>query len=237
MRGIIIFTIIILFSSCSGGGDDIDPFLYLKSTELELVCEDTDTLVVETAGIEMLKWETDNDFSITVDNNGIVNAIRVGETIVTVKDIGSELQAKCNITVSPKYFTYTEPPLVFGSSQEEFKEEMEKLSDYSYRLGNDIFLNYDTGSDSDINTNITMLVSMFNENKLMSIIITLSKIDNVLKFLSERYKKISQTGDGDTEPIIYSFINKEGDLSIIYKEEPSKVGSTITYSPVEKTEQ
>ncbi len=232
MRGIIIFTIIILFSSCSSGGDDIDPFLYLKSTELELVCGDADTLIVETAGIEMLQWETDNDFSITVDNNGIVNAIRVGETIVTVKDIGSELQAKCNITVSPKYYTYTEPPLVFGSSQEEFKEEMERLSEYySLVFGNDIVQNYNYSDD-----NISLAICSFKENELKSIILNIKKKSNINTFLSERYKKISQTGDGEDEPAIHSFINKAGDLSIIYKEELAEVGSTITYSPVEKTE-
>ena len=225
MRGFIIFTIIVLFSSCSSGGDDIDPFLYLKSTELELVCEDTVTLIVETTGIEMLKWETDNDFSITVDNKGFIKANRVGETVVTVSDSESKLQAKCNITVKPKYNLYEEPILAFGKSQ----EEIIKLIDYPLAKETDIILTFTHPDDK-----IVMMMCNFENNKLVSITLMPKDIEEIWEFLNERYMLNSESGY-KPEPITYSFVDKDNCAKITYiKSLP--VGSTITYSPVEKTE-
>lgn len=220
MRGLIIFTFYSLFVSCSGGGEETEPFLAFKDSELELVCEDTDTLIIESAGIDLLSWEVDNDFSITVDNNGIVKANRVGESIVTVKDNDSELQITCYVTVSPKYNTFIEPPLIFGSNQEGVKKEFD-YADYSFVFGNDMVLNYKAS------TNVSMVLFNFNENKLVSIIVRLNDIKNIKAFLSERYKLISTIEDS---AVISSYVNKDNDVSVTYKEEQAIVGSTITYT-------
>lgn len=231
MRGLFILTIVLLFASCSGGGNDIEPSLAFEETELKLVSEDTDTLIVESSGIESLLWETDNDFSITVNENGIVKANRIGETVVSVRDSGSELQAKCNITVYPKYNLYEEPILSFGKSQEEVKT----LIDYYLAKETEVMLTYTHPDEK-----IVMMKCTFDNNKLVSISLMLKLTPKerieIPKFLSERYKKISQEGVEGSEAVSYSFINKQGDMSVTYVEESEKIGFTITYAPIEQAE-
>lgn len=226
MRGLIIFMIAILFSSCSGGGDDIEPYLRLNKSELVLTAGERDTLAVESSGIKSLQWITDNDYSIAIDEKGIVSAIRIGEAVVTVNDLANELTSECSITINPKYNIYIEPPLLFGSTIEEFKKEMEKLNVYSLKFSTDNFLNYTIGVDNII----SMMICNFSVNGLSTIKVNLKYTEHVLDFLSERYKLENKVG-AIPDPITYSFINKDGDMSVTYVEEPAKVGSTITYAP------
>lgn len=52
--------------------------------------------------ITMLSWDSSNSDVASVSNEGIISALSVGSTVITVRDTESGLTAKCDVTVTSK---------------------------------------------------------------------------------------------------------------------------------------
>ena len=78
----------------------------LDKTEISIEATETATLVAtvlpETTSNKSVEWKSSNDAVATVNNNGEVTAISVGEAIITaITTDGSGVTATCNVTVIP----------------------------------------------------------------------------------------------------------------------------------------
>ncbi len=82
----------------------------LDKTEVELEATQTATLVVtvlpELATDKSVTWSSSNESVATVDENGVVTAIAVGEATITATTIdGTNLSASCKVIVNPTLAT------------------------------------------------------------------------------------------------------------------------------------
>ncbi len=78
----------------------------LDKTEISLEATETATLVAtvlpETTSNKSVEWKSSNDAVATVNNNGEVTAIAVGDAIITaITTDGTNLSASCQVTVVP----------------------------------------------------------------------------------------------------------------------------------------
>ena len=78
----------------------------LDKTEVSLEATETATLVAtvlpETTSNRSIEWKSSNDAVATVNNNGELTAIAVGEATITATTVdGSNLSASCKVTVVP----------------------------------------------------------------------------------------------------------------------------------------
>ena len=87
-------------------GEELATSIALDKAEVSLEATETATLVAtilpETATNKSVAWTSSNEAVATVDANGVVTAIAVGEAIIkaTTTD-GSDLSATCKVTVVP----------------------------------------------------------------------------------------------------------------------------------------
>ena len=78
----------------------------LDKTEISIEATETATLVAtvlpETTSNKSVEWKSSNDAVATVNNNGEVTAIAVGDAIITaITTDGTNLSASCQVTVVP----------------------------------------------------------------------------------------------------------------------------------------
>lgn len=223
MRGIIIITtLLLLFAACSGSDNEITPTLQISNPTIELKSGTKDTIHFEAKGIDILKWSTDNDFSISIDNNGIITANRIGETEVIVMDEESGLKATCKVNVIPSFNTIIEPSLNFGLSYEDLKSDMPEV--YKFISGGDAlgFLFFKCDLDY-----IDSAKSDFIENKFASVKLLLAKTDDMLEFLNERYRFVKSSGEGNID---YEFMDKNSKIKVLFRKASGVTGSYITYT-------
>lgn len=64
-------------------------------------------------------WVSSNTFSATVDGEGVITAVKVGEA----KIYSTKEDLSCNVYVYPSYSLYRDPITEWGISQEELKKE------------------------------------------------------------------------------------------------------------------
>ena len=81
-------------------------YIALDRTEVSLETSQTTTLVAtvlpESAADKSVTWTSSNESVATVDANGVVTAIAVGEATITATTVdGSDLSASCKVTVAP----------------------------------------------------------------------------------------------------------------------------------------
>lgn len=226
MRGRSIIVTLLLCVACSGGDNEITPSLEILNSDIKLKSGLTDTIHIKSVGINKLTWSTDNDFSITVNENGIITAKRLGETVVTVSDEKTGLEKTCRVIVDTSYTTYTEPPFLFGSTLKDYLKA-DVASEYTRIPNTEVmgFLLYNHEKDC-----ITNLKVDFVNDKLKSIVVLIAKEDDFWEYLNERYKCLNASDD-----ILgtFEFLNKEGDVKVTYISKGIGPGNTITYTQAE----
>ena len=87
-------------------GEELATSIALDKTEVSLEATETATLVAtilpETATNKSVTWTSSNEAVVTVDANGVVTAIALGEAVITATTTdGSDLSATCQVTVIP----------------------------------------------------------------------------------------------------------------------------------------
>ena len=103
------FMCVMLFTNCENSKMKISPSYVTLHFEEELGLTVIDNHSTVT-------WATDDDFVASVNNNGVVTAEHVGTTTIIAKDGKSE--AYCSVSVTPEYFTYSEPIMDWGCSKQ-----------------------------------------------------------------------------------------------------------------------
>jgi uncharacterized protein (TIGR02145 family) len=83
----------------------------LDKTTIALVEEDTATLTAtvtpETASNKAVTWSSDDSTIATVDENGLVTAVKAGSATITVTTDDGEMTADCEVTVAAKVIEVT----------------------------------------------------------------------------------------------------------------------------------
>ena len=87
-------------------GEELATSIVLDKTEVSLEVAETTmltaTVLPETATNKSVTWKSSNEAVATVDANGLVTAIAVGEATITATTAdGSDLSASCQVTVIP----------------------------------------------------------------------------------------------------------------------------------------
>lgn len=186
-----------LFTSCK---DDEKEGLSISPKDMNLVAGQSGTIKVN-GGTSGNQFTSGNEYIATVTNDGVVEAIRVGETEITVRD-KNNASAKCKVKVTGKSKMYTEPYLQFGASKSKVKS-FEKRT----------LLNEDTDALSYYGENnyVSTVIYMFKNNKLESsgvfLPYTKSNANMLAEFLQERYIVFT---DGESNIYFTSIDGKTG---------------------------
>lgn len=121
-------------------------------------------------------WVSSNTFAATVDNEGVVSAVRKGEANIysTDKDLS------CYISVSPSYTLYNDPISQWGISKNSVISKKGTPNSETSTL-----LTYNTSSTI---TPIEMYLFENNSLKASAIVVKTSYTDELVEHLSQRFK-------------------------------------------------
>lgn len=158
----------------------------LNKTSITLYVDETSMLKYSGGDC---KWSTDNLLVAEVDE-GLVTAKHVGTTIIRANNL------TCTVTVKPRYSSYVEPYMVWGSSKSTVKSVM---SGYTIRQDNNTSLIYEGKGRVDA------YGYTFENGKLKnsSFYSSLSNSTTLTDFLLERYWVIDIEKIGTNEYISY----------------------------------
>lgn len=138
-------------------------------------------------------WISSNTFAATVNNEGVISAVRKGDANIysTDKDLS------CQITISPSYTLYNEPIIQWGISKSSVKSQKGTPDSETTTL-----LTYDTN-----NTIAPEERYLFEDNKLKAsaIFVKSTYTSEIVEHLAQRYKAAFYD---DEEDVAY-FIDAE----------------------------
>jgi hypothetical protein len=226
MKKYLIFTIAMigiaaLSASCSSSDDD-DVSISLSQSEITLNGK-TGTAQL-TATPSNVEWSSDNPFVATINNQGLVTAIHVGQTRVIAKSGNSSKM--CNVIVSPQYSTFTEPLTEFGKNKAYIISKLGTPNTQSDNL-----IAYGAATDYQV-TSYT-----FENDKLTMCTVALratdSRVTQLPLFFIERYEMKSSKINGMTA---YYNASSESDASmyVLFDTQYSAGHYWIYYSPKNK---
>jgi len=89
--------------------------LTINATSISLVSNKTFSLVVS-PNANGCTYESENSYVASVSSNGLITGKIVGKTIIHVKNANKNLDATCEVTVTPQYELFREPYLGFGAT-------------------------------------------------------------------------------------------------------------------------
>lgn len=111
----LVIALFVCFSSCSKDDDEEAPLPTLDKTNITLYVDETSQITY--SGSDKCIWSSENSLIAEVEN-GVVTAQHVGTTIIHANGLS------CNVTVKPKYTSFTEPYLEWGSNMATVKKHM-----------------------------------------------------------------------------------------------------------------
>ena len=161
------------FSSCSE--EDEPQIAKLNKSTLTLYAGSSEKLSY-TGG--SCSWSSDAPLIASVNNNGVVEANRVGTTTIRANN------ANCRVTVKPQYTMYTEPRMNWNASMATVKSLM---SGYNLSESSSSRLTYDGKG------NVFAYTYSFENGKLSgsAMGIYLSNADYIGNFIAERYVPVA----------------------------------------------
>ena len=89
--------------------------LTINATSISLISTKTFSLVVS-PNTDGCTYESENSYIASVSSNGLITAKIVGKTIIHVKNTNKNLDATCEVTVTPQYELFREPYFGFGAT-------------------------------------------------------------------------------------------------------------------------
>jgi hypothetical protein len=181
-----ILATLIFVTSCSKDSDSDLSKPSLDKTNITLYASEEAKL---TYTGNTCDWSSDNELVATV-SNGVVTAKHVGTTTIHANDL------TCMVTVKPKYLTYVEPCILWGSSKSLVKSYMQG---YALKGEESNSLGY-IGKG-----NVNGYVYLFDNNGLKesAFVVSLLNSIKISDFLLERYWVIDLKEDGDGDLISY----------------------------------
>lgn len=194
--------------------EDATPKTELKTPTLSVVCGQKSQLLV-TPTADGCTFNSNQSLIASVSTTGEVKGVTIGEAIISVLDISSNVIGQCKVTVTPQHTMYKEPYLGFGANQTQIKtyETRTLLSETTKAI------NY-----KGENSNITQLAYSFENNKYVGVVclVPISKISLLTDFLLERYIPVG-VGSGD---ILAAFVSVDKKTTVgIFYYSTSYVGS------------
>ena len=185
----------LFFTSCSD--DDENDMNRLSQNELFLMAGQSAKLIYNGD----CTWKSNDPLIAEVDDNGNVTANRIGETMIWAND------EFCKVIVTPKYNTYMEPCMEWGTSKSIVKSFMNGFE----------FVGEDDNSIGyiDYNHNFGYMYMFENNSLYASIVMTniLSYGEEVTDFLLERYVTVSM----DNNLILMSSIDGKMAVGIMFE--------------------
>lgn len=196
------------FVSC--GDDNEETVLTLDQTTASVNYNQEITLTASEKGAV---WSSDDEFVATVDQDGKVKALHVGETTITATKDGST--AKCTITVNATDDAYQFPLMSWGSTLESIKGSVGSGYVLNEDHSDDSTLFYGTGSA----LGYPWYVYTFKDNALDASSFTvqldekLEAFDKVSAFLDQYLQAVDT--DEDTMTITYANAMSVSDATLI----------------------
>ena len=109
----------LVLASC---GNEPDGPITISQENLALTIDETVQLTASEKGT----WTSSNEFVATVDGDGNVTALHVGEAVITITK--GDLSASCKVVVNPANTSYDLPYMVWGATVEDVKVANTNLS-------------------------------------------------------------------------------------------------------------
>ena len=186
---------------------------YNETTQLNVSCSPSDVEVPIT-----LDWSSENEGIASVDEQGLVAGVKIGETNVIVQTKDKKFESVCKVTIEPISALYKEPIIEFGKNKSYIKEkETRKIS---VEDSNSIIYE---GENSDIE----YILYNFESDRLISSSVRLvaktSVKDEAEIYINERYYFVDKTHESSiyrvNSSVIADFMYEEDlYLVILYME-------------------
>lgn len=121
------------------------------------------------------QWESSNEYAATVNNDGVVTAVRKG----IAKIYSSQENLWCIVSVTPSYTLYNEPIMQWGISKNSLKSQKGTPDQVTSTV-----LSYETG-----NTIAPLEMYLFENDRLSSasIVVKLAYAEEMVEHLVQRY--------------------------------------------------
>ena len=177
----ILFALLCAFAVLATGCQEKeDTGITLSETEVTLNSAEKYQIAAESQ--TPITYTSENEYHATVDKQGLVTAMFVGETDI-VLDNGEDTK-KLHVIIEPKYNLYEEPVIDFGIT----KDELISMLGEPDRTDEDnlIYLNSSTESP--------MTLYSFENGKLSTstVVVWTQYTENLVSFLNERYALLTE---------------------------------------------
>lgn len=172
-----------IFTSCSDDDDD-DNGIKIQNPKIEMVAGDSKQINA-TSDLK-LNYSVEDEYYASVSESGLIDAKRVGETNIIVRN--DQKSEKVNVIITPQYKTYPDPDFMFGETR---SAVIKKLGTPANET--DAAIAYEGYS-----TKAPLIIYTFDEsNKVsgVSVIVGTTYTEELAKFLAERYVMVKGTGD------------------------------------------
>ena len=202
----------ISLTACGGDDDGGSNSPSLDKTSLSLYVEETSILKYSEGNCS---WSSDNPLIAEV-KDGVVTAKHVGITTIHANNL------TCTVTVKPKYTSYAEPYMGWGSSKSVVKSMMSR---YTLKSEDTTGLTYNGKGK------VVGYVYLFENASLKSsaMYVSLLNLYDVTDFLLERYVVYNTEKKSDTEYYVY-MASVDGKMVIVMY--VSSSGCIVMYGPV-----
>ncbi|WP_418671313.1 Ig-like domain-containing protein [Barnesiella intestinihominis] len=202
----------LVFTACS---DDDENSLSLDKSGISLYFKDE----IKLTASDNVTWSSEDDFVAGVSSSGVVEGRHVGKTFIVASN-GAET-VKCAVEVKPKYNTFVEPVLDFGSSKADIKVKEKR----ELRTDNATSLVYMDNKDG------VGVVYTFEDGKMKScglVLLQYKYAEDIMDFLLERYAPYTMDDDGD----MFIFVNGMPDKwDMIVSLSVETNGIVVLYAP------
>jgi hypothetical protein len=191
MKKLVPFLIVILFvfNSCKKELKSIQldkneiTIHYDESYQLDVSYSPTDVDVPP-----VFTWFSENTEVAEVDQSGLVEGVKIGETNIKVQTEDAKFQAACKVIVEPISNLYKEPIIEFGQTKSYVKSKETRLIDYETSDG----IAY-----KGENSKVRYVMYLFELDMLESsaVMLVSTATEEVATFLKERYDLIGTIDD------------------------------------------
>jgi len=212
----LVMALSVCLSSCSKDDDEETAHPTLDKTSVTLYVDETSQVTY--SGSDKCSWSSENELVAEV-SNGVVTAKHVGTTIIRANGLS------CNVTVKPKYTSFTEPYIEWDSDMATVKKHMS-----GYTLKNDDSDNLGYWGKGQVNAylytfeNGRLKTCGFSTSLLYSLELT--------RFLLERYCVVKYDNNSSDEIICYLV---SVDLKYYVMFYTNKSGCAVIYTKAEST--